>query len=168
MEHDEGKLRLWLTHRAALVDYASGVTGSRAEAEDVVQDAYLRFVPTPPTPSPGLGHPVAYLYRIVRNLAVDWTRRRGREAASDQALDQLVSPLADPERQAADRADLRQAARTLEEIPPQARAALVLHRLEGRTLQEVAARLGVSVPTAHRLVRDALLRLALSLEDRDV
>lgn len=165
MEHDESKLRLWLTHRAALVDYASAMTRNRAEAEDVVQDAYLRFVPVSSGPRSELGHPLGYLYRIVRNLAMDWGRRHRHEATQDEPLATLASPLADPERQTAGRVELRKVAQALEELSPQTRTAFVLHRLDGCTLQQVASQLGVSVPTAHRLVRDALMRLAAGLDD---
>lgn len=163
MKHDEARYRLWLTHRAALVDYASGVTGSRAEAEDVVQDAYLRFAPVG-TGRQALDHPLGYLYRIVRNLALDRLRRPGAET-DGQILENLAAPQADPEHDAMSRAELRHAAMALRELPEQLRAAFTLHRIEGRPLRDVAARLGVSVPTAHRMVRDALTRIALRLED---
>lgn len=164
MKHDQDKLRLWVSHRAALVDYASGVTGSRAEAEDVVQDAYLRFAPAP---RGGIAQPVGYLYRIVRNLALDWVRRRDARGDTLAVEVDMIADTANPERVALDRSDLRVAAGVLDLVSPQARAAFLLHRLDGLPLREVAERLGVSVPTAHRLVRDVLTRVALSLEDCD-
>ncbi|HVI51863.1 MAG TPA: sigma-70 family RNA polymerase sigma factor [Candidatus Sulfotelmatobacter sp.] len=163
MKHDEGKLRLWLTHRAALVDYACGMTGSKAEAEDVVQDAYLRFVPEK-TGKDAVEHPLGYLYRIVRNLALDHLRRPKADHGGE-TLERLASPLADPEHHAVSRDELRQAAQAVQDLPDAVRTAFTLHRLEGRTLQDVADRLGVSVPTAHRMVRDALMRISLRLED---
>ena len=36
-------LSLYLVHRGALLNYANGIIGDRAQAEDVVQEAYLRF-----------------------------------------------------------------------------------------------------------------------------
>lgn len=167
MEHDEGKLRLWLAHRSALVDYASGVTGCHAQAEDVVQDAYLRFVPAKVSAEVGLAHPVGYLYRIVRNLALDWARRRGRETSAALPEDMAAPATTDPERQAAGRAELRRAARVVAHLPARTRAAFLLHRIEGLPLREVARRLEVSTPTAHRLVRDALMRVAACLDDSD-
>jgi len=37
--------RLYLQYRPALIEYAAPIVGSREAAEDVVQDAYIRFVP---------------------------------------------------------------------------------------------------------------------------
>ena len=36
---------LYVAHRSALIDYAARILGSREAAEDIVQDAYLRFAP---------------------------------------------------------------------------------------------------------------------------
>lgn len=66
-------MRIYAEHRPALVDYATPIVGSRDNAEDVVQEAYFRFVPTRPPLLLGLRTPVGYLYRIVRNIALDWT-----------------------------------------------------------------------------------------------
>lgn len=169
MKHDQHKLRLWVSHRAALVDYASGVTGNRTEAEDVVQDAYLRFVPADAAATrPAVTQPVGYLYRIVRNLALDWVRRRDARGVVLALEPDCAADPADPERHALGRADLRAAARVLGLVSPQARTAFLMHRVDGLPLREVALRLDVSVPTAHRLVRDVLTRVALELEECDV
>ncbi len=71
------KLQLYLSHRAALIEYAMPIVGDRMRAEDVVQEAFLRFAPARPAPAdPARNQPLGYLYRIVRNLALDLTRRR--------------------------------------------------------------------------------------------
>src|SRR6266581_8839636 len=80
-------LKLYLTHRSALINYATRIVGSRAWAEDIVQDAYLRIAAMGPNEQSivasdnqtQITHPVAYLYRIVRNLSADWSRRRSTE-----------------------------------------------------------------------------------------
>ena len=59
------------------MNYANGILHDRAGAEDVVQEAYLRF--SAAADSGQIVNPVSYLYRIVRNLALDWTRRRSVE-----------------------------------------------------------------------------------------
>ena len=69
---NESILALYVAHRDQLVDYASKILDDRAHAEDVVQEAYLRLDAAAATRL--LGEPLRYLYRIVRNLALD-TRR---------------------------------------------------------------------------------------------
>lgn len=75
----DDKLQLYLSHRAALLDYAAPIVGCRARAEDVVQEAWLRF--SRQDDSADIRHPASYLYRIVRNLALDQTRRNATEKA---------------------------------------------------------------------------------------
>ncbi|MCD6074877.1 MAG: hypothetical protein K0Q70_1760, partial [Rhodospirillales bacterium] len=43
MKSDTAKLTLFLTHRTALIDYAAPIVGDRSRAEDVVQEAFIRF-----------------------------------------------------------------------------------------------------------------------------
>lgn len=59
---------LYLAHRGELLDYASKIVGDRSQAEDVVQEAYLRFDPAAAERS--LSAPLSYLFRIVRNLSL--------------------------------------------------------------------------------------------------
>ena len=68
---------LFTEHRRSLVDYATSIVGSRAQAEDVVQEAWLRFDEV--ARQRLLGESLAYLYRIVRNLALDGQRTIVRE-----------------------------------------------------------------------------------------
>ena len=43
VRQDSTTLDLFMTHRGALVDYAAGIVGNHAHAEDLVQEAWLRF-----------------------------------------------------------------------------------------------------------------------------
>lgn len=166
VKRDNSKLSLFLAHRSALVDYATPIVGCRARAEDVVQEAFLRFVPRGEQHAPDLGQPVAYLYRIVRNLAFDLIRRRSvehRQEAAEPAWWMLPARPRTPEQEAVHRRDLTAIGAALAELPRDARLAVEMHRFGGYTLGEIAQRLGVSVPTVHRLIRDALVRIADTL-----
>src|SRR3546814_2652242 len=67
-EQHSRKLNLYLRHRAELIDYATPIVGDRALAEDVVQDAWLRFseAGSHDAKTRLIRQPVGYLYRIVR------------------------------------------------------------------------------------------------------
>ncbi|WP_428031638.1 RNA polymerase sigma factor [Ancylobacter sp.] len=154
---------IYTAHRSALVAYATPILGSREAAEDVVHDAFLKFPPDNGEAERGIG----YLYRIVRNLAFDTLKRRRLESRtqSTELPDwALPAPEASPERRFIDREDIRRIARLMDELPPEQRTALEMHRFAGCTLEEVAARLGISVATAHRHVRAALARIASELD----
>ncbi len=155
---DRTPLALYVAHRHALTSYASGIVGDRTRAEDVVQEAWLRFVQAMGKGSPD--EPVGYLYRIVRNLAVDSRRRMVRESAvigeSLAAAEAVVDGLSTPEAQTVARDDLRRLIDAMDELPERTRIALEMRRLDGRKLKDIAARLGVSVPVAYQIVAEGL------------
>ncbi len=68
----------------------------------------------------------------------------------------LPDPYPSAEIIATDKDNIRRLKEALLELPPRTRAAFEMHRIEGRTLREVAAALEVSVPLAHVLVMEGL------------
>ncbi len=158
-------LALYLKHRGSLVNYANGIVRDRAGAEDVVQEAYLRFSSASGDERP-ISSPVSYLYRIVRNLALDWVSRTSDTSSAGQtwALEQVAEEGPTAEEVLHYRDELRILTDALAELPERTRLAFTLYRLEGRTLQQVADRLGVSVVRAHQLVKEAILHAARRLD----
>jgi RNA polymerase sigma-70 factor (ECF subfamily) len=151
VEHDRKLLTLFLAHRGALVTYARGILGDHGHAEDVVQEAYLRLANA--AGSRAIDEPQGYLYRIVRNLAVDSRRRvQPLEAVPDQIP--LDRP--SPEAEALHRDQLRIVNAALAELPERSRIALEMHRLNGCKLREIADHLGISITQAHTLVVEAV------------
>lgn len=150
---------LYLAHRGELLDYASKIVGDRGQAEDVVQEAYLRFDAA--LAERGIAEPLSYLFRIVRNLSLDLRRRLGRERVrltpiAADAADELVESRPSPEADAAGRQELRLVAAALAELPERTRTALEMHRFGGHTVREIAVHLGISVGTAHTLLVQGL------------
>jgi RNA polymerase sigma-70 factor (ECF subfamily) len=164
------RVQLFITHRAALVDYALPIVGDRARAEDVVQDAFLKFAPAGAASYP-VKQPLFYLYRIVRNLAYDFTRKRAVEeryqADSKAAWWMVPAEPRTPEEDFFLREDIERIDAVLAGLPARAREAVKMHRIGGYTLEEIAEQLDVSVNTAHRLVRDALVEVAVALASAD-
>jgi RNA polymerase sigma factor (sigma-70 family) len=167
LKHDINPLEVYLAHRTALIDHAAPIVGCRARAEDVVQEAWLRFASLPQREE--IGQPVGYLYRIVRNLALDWARRLSteRRSVSDHAVFDPASLAPSAEHEALYRDELRLIAETLAELPERTRIAFEMRRLGGCTLREIADELGISVTLAHQLVRDALARCVKRLGEPD-
>ena len=152
---------LFIEHRGSLVEYATRIVGSRAHAEDLVQEAWLRFDEV--TRQRLLEEPLGYLYRIVRNLALDGRRRTALEShiVSGGASEALfaVSPVAEPtpEAVALYRDELRLLMAALDELPERTRIAFEMHRFGGCKLREIAEFLEISLPWAQRLVAEGLL-----------
>jgi RNA polymerase sigma factor (sigma-70 family) len=161
---------VYLAHRDALVQYAKGIIGDATRAEDVVQEAYIRFsVASGKVAERGqpIVHPIGYLYGIVRNLALDWARRASLDAARSLDGAEIASVASDTptaETVLLHRDELRVLAEALAELPERTRLAFDMNRLEGRSLQEVADRLGVSVSRAHQMVKTAMIHATRRLK----
>lgn len=163
MSQSSTTIEIFMSHRNALVNYANSIVGERSLAEDVVQDAYFRLQRSERSRADDdpLDDPLAYLFHIVRNLAIDVQRRLSRErrraVPGDPAdIGTIAETRPDPEAQAIAREQLRVFREALEELPRKSRIALEMHRLGGYRIADIAAHLDVSVGTAHALVVDAL------------
>jgi len=154
-------LSLYMTHRGELVNYAATITGDRAAAEDIVQEAWTRIGAVARARS--LEEPAGYLYRIVRNLALDGLRRRSFEqrhfveGAEDEAA-RMPSEAPTPEAAAVSNDELRIVLEVLESLPERMRIAVEMHRLGGARLKDIAASLNISVTAAHELVAEGVER----------
>jgi hypothetical protein len=105
-------VEVFLTHRAALIESATPLVGCRSRAEDIVQEAFIKF--TEFVNRGEVQHPVAFLFRIVRSLAVDRWRRLILEirTGADQEIPEEVSSQAlSPEETVIQRDELRVVAR---------------------------------------------------------
>jgi RNA polymerase sigma factor (sigma-70 family) len=159
-------LTLYMAHRGELVNYASGIIGDRARAEDVVQEAYLRF--SEATRHRLFDEPVGYLYRIVHNLAFDGLRRLSLEGRyirrdGEQAAIEVAEKRPSPEAELIARQELARVLAALAELPERTRLAFEMHRFGGLKLKEIAARLGLSTSMAHVLVVEAVRHCQRSL-----
>lgn len=169
LHEDKTSLGLYMAHRGALVDYATGILGSRAQGEEVVQEAWLRFEQA--ARRRFLDEPLGYLYRIVRNIALDGRRQRDRESRYlavpiDGAAEAAPEERASPETEALHREELAIVRAALAELPERTRTALEMHRLDGRTLKEIAGHLGISIALAHALVADGVAHCRRRLRRR--
>lgn len=148
-------LAVYVTHRERLVHYANGILGDAGRAEDVVQEAFFRFRKAEAERL--LDEPARYLYRIVRNLAVDGRRSRSRETrliepSAQSDVETVAETRPTPEDELIARQDLDRVVAAMSELPERTRIALEMHRVQERTLKEIADHFGISVSMAQVLV----------------
>ena len=142
--------------RPLLFSIAYRILGSVSEAEDAVQDTWLRYAGSGIRPASAK----AFLSAVVTRISVDVLRsaRHRREAYLGPWLPEplLSDPYEDPER-AAELADSVSTAALLllERLSPLERAAFVLREVFGFGFAEVAASLGRSEPACRQLVARA-------------
>lgn len=132
-------------HRRALLGYATGLTGDRRAAEDVVQEALLRaWRHQDALADPSEGSVRGWLFTVVRNLVID--RERARRARPTE-----VTAEAAPDPATADHADAVTDAvavrAALEHLSPDHRAVVEELYFRGRSVEEAAAALGVPAGT---------------------
>lgn len=141
-------------HGAALLGVALTLTGSHADAEDAVQQAFLDLYRSRAALARA-AEPRAYLFRTLRNAALRLSGRR-------RALP-LESVRAEAAAQEATREDLPGLERALARLPVEQREVLAL-KIDGElTFSEIGAALGIPQNTASSRYRYALQRLRAEL-----
>ena len=127
-------------------------TGNDAEAEDLLQELWIRV--RQPSQGP-IANGLPYLYRMAQNLVVDRQREVQRRAKRErQWLDQHSAGAAkggepadgspNPEEAILDHEEGARLVAALETLPPGARQVLTLHKVDGLSHAQIADRLGIS------------------------
>src|SRR5579883_1457503 len=160
-EGDGKAFRLLVTrHTPRSMRLAQRMTGNASDAEELVQEAFLRLWTKADTWQPGRGKFTTWFFRIVVNLCLD-RRRRGDFLPLESAGDPP-----DPRRSALakvyDDEVSRAVARAVGELPERQRAALVLCYYEEMSNLEAAQALSVSVSALEAL----LVRARRTLKSR--
>lgn len=163
-------LSLYAEKRANLVRFFAARLNSRAEAEDLVQDIYLRL--TAMDADRAVDNPSALLHRIGSNLMLDRLRSQKRSGARDHdwreanttvlaGQEVADEPTADQVVEARQR--LRALVEAVDDLPEKTRHAFQLHKLEGLSHAETARRMGISTSTVEKHISSALKTLTRRL-----
>lgn len=155
MDASEADWQSWLDrHGAALVLLARQFVPAQADAEDIVQDAFIRFWRTRST----VADPAAYLFSCVKRGALDRLRGQQRRLRREE---QAARPEAEPaffaEAEKAERAALIQAA--LVTLPTEQAEVLVMKIWGGLSFTQIAMATDTSPNTSASRYRYALARL---------
>jgi RNA polymerase sigma-70 factor (ECF subfamily) len=164
---------LYDRHAPTMLGIALRIVRDPAEAEDVVHDAFVVVGDRARQYVAERGTVVAWLVTLVRNLAIDRTRRRERRGAI--ARDLLAhdpsalppAPLGDPEADAVGSAERDRVRRALAALPDAQRATLEIAFFDGLSYAEIAARDGVPLGTIKSRAARALSALREALEKED-
>lgn len=151
-----------IPHLDAAYNLARWLTRNDADAEDVVQEAYLRAFKSFDGFRGENGR--AWMLKIVRNTGYTWLQRnRGQQPTTefDEAVHGGVDD--DPETTLIATADKELLKRTLEELPAEFRETIVLRELEGMSYKEIAKIADVPVGTVMSRLARARKRLQVCL-----
>jgi len=157
-------------HRSELLAHANRVLKDSAKAEEVTQDALIKFMLAAPELE-STEHALSYLHRTIENLCIDLFRLEGRRpnlvvlddaTAEVEATWQVDGDHASAISAAEDAAIIRLA---LTKLSPAERAALVMWEIEGRSTSEIAAELGIKESTVRHTVARARASLRRVLSE---
>ncbi len=152
-------------YRARLLAYARQMLGgSRQDAEDALQDVFLRAYAA----LRASDRPVslrAWLYRVAHNRCIDQLRRPVPTPAAVFEVSRTPPP--DTPGETERREDLRRLVEDVRRLPEQQRSALLMRELEGLSYAELATALGVTVPAVKSLLVRARIGLVEAGEARD-
>ena len=151
--------------RPRLVALSLRIVGSAADAEDVVQDCFLKWQAADHA---ALATPAAWLTTVVQHLSVDRLRRRARETRAAHAALELVpaAPPVPPDEALLRRADVGDAlARLLARLSPSERLALVMFDVFECGHADIAAALGTTPANARQHLARARRRLGAPAGD---
>ena len=150
-----GLKELFLEQRPILLRLMTARLGSAAEAEDVMQDMWLKLEQLP---DQALTSPGAYLFRVAANLAADRRLSMARAVARDGLwLDAQPEAQEYPDAEAAliARERLAQVEAAMAAMPERMSTALRMFRIEQRPHKEIASTLGITVSGVEKLLKRA-------------
>ena len=135
------------------------ILGDRAEAEDALQEVYVKIWQRADRYVATAVHPMAWLAAIARNHAIDVIRARRPMATDiDEAYD-IADPLMTPEDAVVLRSESRRIDGCMQELPPDRATAVRRAYVEGLSYEELAEVYGVPLNTMRTWLRRSLLKL---------
>ena len=150
-------------HAPALFRFLIRLTGDDAETRDLLQDIFVRLARSPRMWE-GVDAPRSYLFRLAHRLFLDRHRREETRQRYDDLAWQERETIAAPEPLPEDLAWVRETlAASLQSLPPEQRAVVLLKIHEEMTFAEIAAALDLSAHTAASRYRYALDKLRRDL-----
>lgn len=153
-------------HQNGLIRYAYRLLRSRELAQDVVQDAFLRYLRKPLD----YGEPrqrAAWLYKVTHNLCIDLVKRESRRGEIYNRLElPTVTKLPVVEIFASERWERLD--RLLEGLSDNQRSVVLLFFQEGLSYKEISEVTGLSMSNVGMLLHRALKKLRFLIEEENM
>jgi RNA polymerase sigma-70 factor (ECF subfamily) len=157
---------LAVSHAEQLRRFLRTRVRNAADIPDIIQEVFLRLLRVPHHEA--IRSPEAYLFTVARHVAQQHLLHE-TAAPKFAEFDDMFLPLrptcdADPALELSAQQCLEQMTLVLQDLSPKARAAFLLHRRDGLTLEEIGKRLGISRPMVKKYLARALVQFRQRLE----
>ncbi len=133
--------------------------GSRADADDLAQDVFLRIWKNPAAYDRKKGRFSTWLYRVAANACIDRLRRRAPEPLDERMAEALAAHGPGPERALLEAEQSAQVRAAIAQLPQRQKLALVLSHDLGHTNIEIARIMDTSVEAVESLLGRARRKL---------
>ena len=154
-------LREVLPLEAALMQFLRRSGRSKSEIDDLCQDVYVRIFEAAQKQLPQPVRP--FVFTVARNLLIDRIRKDQIvpiETVADLESLAVGADQPGPDRTVMAREELRRLQAALDRMPQRCREAVVMKKIEGLSMREIAARMGISFKTVDRHLADGAQYLA--------
>jgi RNA polymerase sigma factor (sigma-70 family) len=169
LTHQSSIAALYTEELKGLRRHVARKLGNPSEAEDIVQEAYMRML-TIPAGHTALRNAKAFLFTVASNLTVDTIRRDRRLRRllpglndSPSALDEdrmnVTCPVSSIEDQVDACMRMNCVVRALGELPAACRRAFIMHKFHSLSYAEVARKMGVTISMVEKHLIRALAHL---------
>lgn len=158
---------LYDRHVTTLFPITLRILRDRAEAEDVIHDAFVAVSERAGQYVPERGTVIAWLVTLVRNLSIDRTRRRDRRGvlAREVIAHEPPPEVPSPEALTSEASEREKIRRALSKLPDAQRQTLEVAFFEGLSYPEIAARENVPLGTIKSRAARALAALREALAE---
>ncbi|KRV50473.1 RNA polymerase subunit sigma-70 [Wenjunlia vitaminophila] len=146
-------------YQSRVFGMAMAIVGSRAVAEEVAQEAFVRAWRHAATYDPRRGRVATWLLTITRNLAIDTLRLRGERPMDPHVLTAALVSGESGTETASDYAEREHLRTALRALPPEQRTPIVLSVFHGMTAREIAEKEGIPLGTVKTRIRRGLAKL---------
>lgn len=140
------------------------VLNDRAEAEDALQEVYVKVWRNAEKFSTSSYSPISWLVAVARNHAIDRIRARRPDAVEIEEAAEIADEAPNPERAALAASDRRRIDGCLDELEAARADAVRGAYMDGYSYQELAARHRVPINTMRTWLRRSLMKLKECLE----
>ena len=135
------------------------VLNNRSEAEDALQEVYLRIWSKADSYAVTGHSPMTWLITVARNLAIDRLRKRGADPARESMPDEIAASTPGPEASAMATSERARMNACLDELDSEKADSIRSVYLEGLTYQDLATRHDVPLNTMRTWLRRSLMNL---------
>lgn len=140
-----------------------------SDIPDIIQEVYLRMLRVPNHDT--IRAPLAYIFTIANHVAQQHSLQLATSVGSVELTEALADlravTEADPSLEVSAQQCLVELDRALKELGPKVQATFLYHRRDGLTIDEIAAKLGISRPMAKKYIVRALVHFRKRLKETE-